>query len=65
MKIYPLINSEVLISTVVSLLSLAEYKIVYDYQYENANKRRENFMLSLAFTYGARLRFILISKSGC
>ena len=37
MKFYLLINSKLLISTVVFLLSLAECEIFYAYEYENAN----------------------------
>ena len=37
MKFYLLINSKLLISTVVFLLSLAEYEIFSAYEYENAN----------------------------
>ena len=37
MKFYLLINTKLLISTVVLLLSLAECKTFYAYEYENAN----------------------------
>ena len=37
MKFYLLISIKLLISTVVFLFSLAEYEIVYAYEYENAN----------------------------
>ena len=39
-KFYLLINSKLLVSTVVFLLWLAEYEIFFAYEYENANMSR-------------------------
>ena len=55
MKSYLLINSNLLISTVVFFLSLVECEIFYAYEYENANFSSWHFQIYQQRMFHAKL----------